>query len=296
MGRSARPNGAEDGRLPDFVVIGAMRAGTTSLARYLGAHPNVFMPSKKELHFFDWNYGRATDWYRTQFADASPGDVAGEATPIYIVYPESMRRLATDCPDARLLVVLRDPVSRAYSHYLYNRMLGFEPLGFREAIDAEQQRPPAMTDRRTFDYVARGRYLEQLRRVSELFPREALHVLLLEDMKRDAAGTYRDVCRFLGVDDAFRPENLGESLNSYSTYRSKALAKAARSLPAPVARVARRVNRRPAAPPPMPADVRAELERRFAEDNASLASWLGKDLSVWWSSDRERPASPARAD
>src|SRR5688572_19406956 len=121
MGRDGKPAaGGGAGRLPDFVVIGSMRAGSTSLARYIGAHPSVYMPPKKELHFFDWNWDRGLDWYRAQFRDATPGAIIGEATPIYIVYREAMERLAKACPEARLLVVLRDPVSRAYSHYWYN--------------------------------------------------------------------------------------------------------------------------------------------------------------------------------
>ena len=276
-----RRSAAASGRLPDFAVIGAMRAGSTTLARAVGAHPGVFMPAKKELHFFDWNFDRGTDWYREQFRGAPAGMVAGEATPIYIVYRDAMERLAKTSPGMRLIVVLRDPSSRAYSHYWYNRMLGFEPLSFPDALDAEADRPASMPDRQTFDYVERGRYLPQLLRVGELFPREALHVLLLEDLNRAPAATLRPVFRFLGVEETFVPAVAGKALNSHAEYRSKALAKLSRSLPDPLRRATRRLNRRDVRYPAMEGRVRRMLDERFAEDNRALAAWLGRELTGW---------------
>jgi hypothetical protein len=277
------------GRLPDFLIIGAMRAGSTSLARYLAAHPGVFMPAKKELHYFDWNPERGDDWYRSQFAGATSSAKAGEATPIYIVYREAMERLAATCPEARLLAVLRNPVDRAYSHYMYNRMLGFEPLSFVDGLAAEDSRTTGVTDRRTFDYVARGRYLQQLERVCELYPRESLRVIIFEDLVRDPAGTYREVCRFLGVDETFEPSNLGERMNSHAEYRSKLLARVSRALPGPLARVTRQLNRRETRYAPMDPEVRRVLEERFAPDNEALAAWLGTDLPRWASSASDGP-------
>ncbi|MGH2726181.1 MAG: sulfotransferase family protein [Actinomycetota bacterium] len=292
MGRKRIPSAAAAaGRLPDFVIIGAMRAGSTSLARYVGAHPGVSMPSRKELHFFDWQWDKGLDWYRAQFRGAAPGAIAGEATPIYMVYHEAMERLAATIPGARLLVVLRDPVARAYSHYWYNRMLGFEALGFREALEAEASRPSGSTDRRTFDYVERGRYLVQLERVCALFPRESLHVVILEDLVGAPAPTYTEVCRFLGIDASFLPPNIGEPMNSHAVYRSKVVAKLARAMPEPLRSAARRMNRREARYEPMDPELRRELVLRFRYENEALAAWLGKDLSGWGQAgDRERPA------
>ncbi|MEX2556740.1 MAG: sulfotransferase domain-containing protein [Actinomycetota bacterium] len=292
----ASGSASNSGRLPDFVIIGAMRAGSTTLARAVGAHPGVFMPAKKELHFFDWKFDRGTDWYREQFRSAEPGAVLGEATPIYIVYRDAMERLAATVPGTRLIAVLRDPASRAYSHYWYNRMLGFEPLPFREALAAEAGRPANTPDRRTFDYVERGRYLSQLLRVCELFPRDALHVLLLEDLNRTPAETYRSLFRFLGIDETFVPTNAEHALNSHAEYRSKALAKVSRALPDPLRRVARRFNRKDVRYPPMDEDVRRELDERFAEDNRALAAWLGRELIGWGRTGTSRAARQAGAE
>ena len=269
------------GRPADFVLVGAMRAGSTTLARGLSAHPGIFMPAKKELHFFDWNHDRGFDWYRSQFRGAASGQVAGEATPIYMVYGDAMERLSRALPEARLIAVLRDPTARAYSHYWYNRMLGFEPLSFADALAAEPTRRPRTTDRRTFDYVERGRYLGQLQRICELFPRDSLHVVVLEDLKRDPTSVYRDVFRFLGVDPSFEPPGGDAVLNAHAEYRSKVVSKLSRAMPAPIRRPIRRWNRKNVRYPEMDPAVRRDLDEVFVEGNRSLSEWLGRELTGW---------------
>jgi hypothetical protein len=295
--RRSQVAGESAGRLPDFVIIGAMRAGSTTLARTIGMHPMVHMPAKKELHFFDWNWDRGIEWYRAHFRDAKSGELTGEATPIYVVYREAMERMAATIPHARFLIVLRNPVDRAYSHYWYNRMLDFERLPFDEALATEASRPSRVTDKRTFDYVARGRYLAQLRRVTELFPRESLHVVILEELNRDPISSYRAVFEFLHVDDSFVPPALGVSLNSHAVYRSRLIAKVSRGLPGSLRRATRRLNRRETPYEPMDPAIRRSLEERFALDNEALAEWLGRDLSVWAPAPGlQRPAPSAKAE
>src|SRR5688572_14326389 len=119
---------AAGARLPDFLIVGAMRSGTTSLHKYLQAHPDVFVASGKEVHFFDRRYGRGLDWYRSRFAGVTTERVVGEATPAYMYDENAIARIAHDLPDARLIVVLRNPVDRAYSHYWRNRSRGRENL------------------------------------------------------------------------------------------------------------------------------------------------------------------------
>lgn len=281
--QSARTSSQAVGRLPDFILIGAMRAGSTSIASYLGAHDDVFVSARKELHFFDWHWNRGVDWYRSQFRGAKSGSMAGEATVSYVVYRETMERLAATCPDVRLLMVLRNPVDRAYSHYWYNRMLGYEPLSFREALAAEAGRPSGPAERRTFEYAGRSRYLEQLRRVEEFFPREAVHVVLFEDLTARPGSTFRSVCRFLGVDDSVVPSNVGEAMNGHAVYRSKLVARTQRLLPQRIRRATRRMNRKETGYPPMADDVRAGLEEMFSDEIRGLSMWLGRDLSVWTS-------------
>lgn len=100
--------------LPDFVLAGAMRSGSSSLFRYLNDHPAIFMPAEKELHYFDRGLDRGLDWYRERFQAAAPGQLLGEATPGYLASEDALSRMVETLPDVRVLMVLRDPVSRAY--------------------------------------------------------------------------------------------------------------------------------------------------------------------------------------
>src|ERR1051326_983405 len=119
----------EGRRLPTFLIIGAGRSGTTSLARYLGSHPHVFMARAKEMHFFDSD-SKTREWYRPRFAEARRQTAVGEATPNYLYEPAAIKRMAAIVPEARLIAILRDPVDRAYSHYWQNRSLGKETMTF----------------------------------------------------------------------------------------------------------------------------------------------------------------------
>lgn len=270
--------------LPNFLIIGAMRCGTTSLTRYLRPHPDVYVSPHKELHFFDYNFAEGLDRYRENFADAGSERAVGEATPNYIYDGDAMQRIADSLPQARLIAILRNPVDRAYSHYWHNRAVGRETLGFEDALAAEPDRL-ATTDPRPrahWSYADRGLYLLQLQRVCDLCRRESLLVSLFDDLTRDPAGTYRSLCRFLRVDESFSPPELGVSVNSYVAFRSRAVRRVARRLPKPARRVVGRLNRRDdPSYPPMEPRVRARLLERFAEENAALGSWLDRDLSSW---------------
>ena len=271
-------------RLPDFLIIGAMRSGTTTLARLLQAHPDVFVPPVKEIHYFDQNFDKPLEWYLDWFREADGARAAGEASATYMAEPQAPARMADVVPEARLVAILRDPVDRAYSHYWHERKLGRESLGFGEALEAEPQRTATdkVLPRLRFAYLERSRYLAQLRRVCEHYPRESLHVLILEEFQRDPQTHFRTICGFLGVDEAFVPADLGRVFNRYAEPRSARLMRAARGIPwRPLRRAVDRANVRRFGYPPMDPGLRRELAGRFAEDNRALAEWLGRDLSVW---------------
>lgn len=269
--------------LPTFLIIGAMRSGTTSLARSLGEHPDVFMTPGKEIHFFDRRYERGTPWYRERFRGAATEKAIGEATQTYMFDRHSIPRIADLIPTAKLIAILRNPIDRAYSHYWHNRERGREALSFPEAIGAEADRlasgdPVSMA---RYSYVARGRYLEQLVRVTEYFPREALHVVMFEELRDDPWPTYRTVCGFLCVDEEFRSSTLGRPLNPYVKLRSVRIRDAARKLPGWARNAIGRVNARSGSYPPMDPAVRQTLARAFREDNLRLMRWLGRDAFLW---------------
>lgn len=269
--------------LPNFLVVGAMRSGTTSLIRYLRSHPQVFVAPHKELHYFDFNFGEGTDWYRNNFVDAGDHVAVGEGTPNYMYIEEAPPRIAALIPDARLVAILRDPVERAYSHYWHNRAIGREELDFASALAAEADRIASEDPhaRAYWSYVDRGRYLGQLEAICRLFPRESLHVLLFDDLRDEPARAYRSVCRFLGVDEGHVPPELGSAVNSFVAFRSRRIRSLTRRLPKGAGRVLGRLNARDESYPAMPADVRANLHERLHGDNAALATWLGRDLSPW---------------
>src|SRR5579863_163895 len=207
--------------LPDFVIIGAAKAGTTSLYGWLRRHPDIAPASQKEVHFFDYHYFRGTNWYRSHFPRAAERAaftaehgypfVTGEASPSYISHHWVPERLATLLPQAKLLVALRNPVDRAYSQYQMSCRENEETLDFASAVAAEEERlaperARLAADRRynswpigCWSYLMRGRYAEQLDRWLTLFPREQFHFLSLEELSRDPQAVLDGVHSFLGV-------------------------------------------------------------------------------------------------
>ncbi len=208
--------------LPDFLVIGAQKAGTTALYAYLRWHPGIGGPSWKEVSFFDRHYRRGEAWYRGHFPNALRGWIAersngrplvvGEASPSYMFHPLAPQRVHDLVPDVRLIALLRNPADRAYSHYQHEVALGREPLSFEQALDAEEERLRGEVERMTDDssyfshewwdhtYLARGRYAEQLERWFAVFPREQLLVVPSADLDDRPGETYAGILEHVGVE------------------------------------------------------------------------------------------------
>jgi hypothetical protein len=253
--------------LPDFLVIGAQKAGTTALYAYLRWHPAVLGPSWKEVSFFDRHYARGEAWYRGHFPNrlrlglagrrTGREPLVGEASPSYLFHPLAPERVAALVPDVRLIAILRDPVERAFSHYNHEVALGREPLSFEQAIEREEQRTRGEIERMLADpsyfshawwnhtYVARGRYAEQLRRWLAVFPRERLLVLASEELSTRPAAAYADVLHFLGLPS--------HDLTSYPRLNTREYAS-------------------------MSPQTRVLLAQRFAQPNRELAELLGRDV------------------
>ncbi len=203
--------------LPGAVLLGTMKGGTSSLYGYLKAHPDTLPSNRKEVHFFDLNHFRGTRWYRAHFPLASSG-LAYEASPYYLFHPHVPRRMHALLPGAKLLVLLRDPVSRAWSHFRHEVRAGRETRGFVEAIDAEPREVGADMERldrnpdgyarhhHRYAYLARGRYAEQLERWFAMYPRDQILVLKSEALFRETEPTFARVLEFLGL-PSWRPES-----------------------------------------------------------------------------------------
>jgi hypothetical protein len=242
------------------------------------------MSPTKELHYFNRWYDRSLEWYMGNFAGATTQKVVGEATPEYMHAYGAIRRMAEVIPEAKLIASLRNPVDRAYSHYLKERGWIWEPLEFADAIAAEPDRLAHATEvrRDRYAYLDKGRYLPQLQRVCEHFPRSSLLVVIFEDLRADPEGTFRRIFEFLDVDPSFVPPDLRTRVGSHKSLRSRRFHRALSRLPRSSARRAlEKMNIRSSDPPPMDPAVRARLVEGYAEHNAALASWLGRNLDAW---------------
>lgn len=196
--------GAAYGRaheLPNFIVIGAMKAGTTSLYHYLRNHEQIFMPKVKELDFFaeGANWSRGLDWYRQQFSGAGDALAVGEASTLYTKYPQYdgvPERMAGVVPEARLIYLVRDPIVRMRSHYQHRVALGAETA------------PPEVALLENPIYLAYSKYGMQLEQYDGHFPREQLLVVTSEGLRHDRAATVERVYGFLGVHPTLSPPAL----------------------------------------------------------------------------------------
>lgn len=198
---------------PGFLIIGAQKAGTTSLYDYLVLHPEVGPAQTKEVHYFDINGHRRESWYRGHFPPSSAGyKITGEATPYYLFHPFVPARVGARLPEVKLIVLLRDPVTRALSHHNYLCRLGLETLELEAALDHEELRLAGQEFRlanpryrshehQHHSYLARGRYAEQLERWFRVFSREQVLILSAEEFFARPHDVYRETLTFLDLSD-----------------------------------------------------------------------------------------------
>jgi hypothetical protein len=186
----------------DFLIAGVQKGGTTALRAFLSCHPDIYFPDRKELHFFD---NESFDWSRPNYAllhrhfcNKRPGQIAGEATPIYTYWQPSTARIHRYNPHVKLIVLLRNPVERAYSHWAMEVRRGAETLEFSDSIRIGRERLGGK-QHRVYSYVERGFYAEQTERLASLFPASQLLLLRTEDLREQHTATLDRICKFIGV-------------------------------------------------------------------------------------------------
>jgi hypothetical protein len=269
--------------MPDYAIVGAMKSGTSSMRAALALHPESFCA--RETHFFCENFERGTDWYVGLFAEAGAARRVGEKTADYLYHPDALNRMAGMIPDAQIIVMLRDPVDRAYSNYWHERRFRRETLSFRDAVEAEPER--LARGERHFGYLDMSRYLPQLEHLCSLYPRESVQVIIFEDFSESPADSFAATCRFLGIDDTVTPNALELRHNQYMEARRRYLAPLLRKewfrnrLPQGLRRRIWGRTWRPAEYESLSPELRRELAARFTDDNAALARWLGVDRMRW---------------
>ncbi len=264
--------------LPTVIIAGAQKSGTTTLRDVLAQHPDVFMSSPKELHFFDRHYDRGLDWYASCFEPGRDHVHRGEASPFYMYKPKARERMLATLPDLRVICILRNPVSRAYSHYWHAREKGPEKsTTFEEALNREPRRLQRSKDGKpgVFSYVDRGRYLEQLLPIADAVGRDRLHVLLMDDLIEQPQESMRSTFAFLEVDPSPAEHISVGVANAFGGGESSRQGE-------PRDRPERDRGELPTGGyPPMESDTRERLRELFAPLNQELGHWLQRDLGHW---------------
>ena len=286
--------------IPNFLVIGAQKSGTTWLYDRLRRHPDIFMPKVKEVHFFNRrdsnlrprrNYEKHDlGWYRDHFRRRSGERAVGEATPLYLCDKAAPGRIRNRLPDVKLIACLRYPTDRAYSHYWMARGKEHTEKSFQEIV---RDRDPR--------FIARGHYGEQIERYLSLFDRRNLLVLIHEELFSHPAQTLNRISDFLGVDDTFFRDQswIAEKVNRSSEVRSRAVHRMIGTVAkwmrdhwgsrqvldlvkwTGMARLIKEANTEPREYPPMSRDLRAELDEYYDPTIQRVEEILGRCVEAW---------------
>lgn len=269
------------GALPNTVIIGAMKCGTTSLHEYLSCHPEVSMSARKETNFFveRQNWSKGLGWYRQHFQERTR--VIGEASPNYARYPVFTgvpERMHMVVPGAKLIYCVRDPIKRMLSHYIHSYSLGRENRPLEQALCEPELNP----------YLLCSSYYYQLEQYLRFFDPKQIRLVVLEELYNDPQGTMQDVFSFLGVDPTFSDESFR------SASRTMPAAETRRRSPLKSWMVRKNVRGfywlerhtpwvfgRPIPKPKLSRELRDELSERLGPDVAALRTFSGLDFSSW---------------
>ena len=294
--------------MPNFLIIGAAKSGTTSIYHYLGQHPEIYMSPIKEPHFFAFEGEKvdfcgpgdgmahhaitSIDAYKALFQKVSNERAIGEASTSYLYNLDAPRRIRHYVHDVKLVAILRNPVDRAYSNFLYMSRRQLEPLlDFGQALTEEGARirnhwAP------TWHYKQRGFYCNQLRRYFSLFQPKQIGVWLYEDLSADPIGLIRDICQFLGVDDSITP-NISTKHNISGLPKSALLHKLLRNskpikalvkplIPAILReRISKKLRNLYVSKPPLPRELRSQLIKEYRDDILGVQDLIQRDLTGW---------------
>ncbi|NEQ39107.1 MAG: sulfotransferase [Okeania sp. SIO3I5] len=288
--------------MPNFLIIGAPRSGTTSLHRYIQEHPQIFMSEVKELRFFalegkqlnfcgpcDRTVNRQSitnlENYQEQFKGVTNEKAIGESSPIYLWWEGVPERIKSYLPNAKLISIFRNPIERAYSDFLNMRQLGWEPLkDFAEALKEEENRIKAGWGP-FYYYQRKGFYYSNLERFYHVFPKEQIRLYLYEDLFSNLPNLLQDIFRFLEVDDGFLPD-IKQVYNASNRIPKTFLGKAANKLTKysftkPLYPVLEWVKKQQSTSPPLPLDIKKKLVETYRGDILKLQENIGRDLSGW---------------
>ncbi|WP_251963753.1 sulfotransferase domain-containing protein [Salinibacter ruber] len=286
--------------LPNFLVIGAEKSGTTWIYDRLRRHPDIFMPEVKEVHFFNrlnsnfetrQNYKEHDlEWYRAHFRNREREAAVGEATPMYLCDEKAPERIHLHAPDVGLIACLRYPTDRAYSHYWMARGKKHTTRSFQEVVQSRSPR-----------FINRGRYGKQLDRYLSHFDRSQIHILVHEELFADPIEHLNEICSFLGVDDTFYRDQswITDTVNRSSTVRStilhKMIGRTAKWMrdhegfrqmidllkKSGITDRVKEANKAPRDYPDMPYKLRHELDQYYAPTVQRVEEVLNREIQPW---------------
>ncbi|UAJ73834.1 sulfotransferase [Synechocystis sp. PCC 7339] len=296
---------AQANRLPNFFIVGAAKAGTTALHHYLQQHPAIYMTPGKETNFFayegqqlnfrgpgdeavaDFSITNLAD-YQAQFQGVTTETAIGEACPLYLYDCQVAQRIQHHCPTAKIIIILREPVARAYANYLHLVRDGRETtLDFAQALAQEPKRTEANWEW-FWHYQQAGYYTEQIQIYYNLFPANQIRVYLYEDLRRDAQGLMQDIFTFLGINAQFlpdfseRPNKSGMPKNSWlhglltKPNVLKALVK-----PLLPQKLRQSIQHSNLTTPPLDPVLKQQLQTQYREDILACQALIKRDLTSW---------------
>lgn len=287
--------------LPNFLCIGVARAGTTTLHKILIQHQDIYLPKIKEPHFFDFeeNYQKGIKWYSKYFFGRYNGEKAiGEITPSYIYIEKVAKRIYTDLgKDVKLIIMLRNPVDRAYSQYYLNIRRGVESFSFYDimnTVNEEDRISKGLWEKKCYSYISRGLYANQIKRFLEYFPIDNMKIIIFEkDFIQNRDNTISDIQRFLNVREVGLNTNVKSNMTSMGRstyiYQKSRLRKIAKFfLPSLKLRhrirfFLRKINEKHYVPEEIPIDLRKNIiKKHFIQDIHNLEKLIGRDLSYWY--------------
>lgn len=230
--------------LPSFIIIGSMKGGSTSLYSYVKMHPKISNATIKGSNFFTTNYDKSLKWYRSQFPILKDDMMCCETSVDYLPSKEAAKRIFETIPNCKFLVIFRNPVDRAYSHYINEFSTKRLDMSFEEALEIEKTGKP-ITSTADFTFLKRGFYEQHLKEWYKYFPKEQFYFIKSEDLKTDTVHTMKHVFKFLGLDSYTIPSTKKLHVREYG---------------------------------PMNAKTREKLSEIFKEPNKKLAHLLGTDI------------------
>jgi len=281
---------------PDFLIVGAEKSGTTSLAYYLQEHNDIFIPDKKEIQFFlEKNYHKGPDWYKKHFEDHNNKKLIGEATPLYMYFEFVPKRIFKLIPDVKLIFIMRNPIYRAYSKYWHVVVGGFEYLSFEKALTCEYERiKKNLRFRELYSYQDAGYYYNQIKNYLNYFKKKQMCFLLFDDLVKKPQKVLNEIYDFLEIKRQ-KCSRIGEIKNkkdiplsiNFQLWLNKSL-NIDRGIYLPENRTslwklitsAQKIFGRKNYPK-MKNETKVYLYNKFAYHNKKLEKLIGKDLSMW---------------